>query len=82
MMQTNSYEAEVIMRMSVEERLREAEAGRLARQAQGGRPGWLIRQGLGFLYRLGRMLIALGQRLQQSRPRPPGVLGSENGARV
>lgn len=82
MMQMNSCEAEVIMRMSVEERLHEAEAGRLARQARGARQGWLLRQGVRFLYRLGRTLIALGQRLQQSRPGPPGPLGSENGARA
>jgi hypothetical protein len=81
MVQMNSYEAQAMMRMSVEERLREAEVRRLVRLVQGDRPGWLMRQGLALLYGLGRMLIAVGQCLQQSASAPTGALGSEKGAR-
>ena len=80
MMQMSSYEAQLMVRMFVEERHREADMQRL-RQVQSRRPGWLWLQALPFLHWLGRMLIAVGQRLQQSASAPTGALGSEKRAR-
>jgi hypothetical protein len=81
MMHTNSYEAQLIVRIFVEERRREADGQRLLRQVQSDHPGWLLLQGLRSLHWLGCMLIALGQCLQQSASVPTGALGSEKGAR-
>ena len=81
MMQTSSYEAQVMARILIEERRREADRQRLLRQAHGTRPGWLLLQGLRFLHRLGCKLIALGHSLQRSASVPTGALGSENGTR-
>ena len=81
MMQMSSYEAQVMVRIWVEERHREADRQRLLRQVHSKSPGWLLTPGFRFLHRLGCILIALGHSLQQSASAPPGALGSENGAR-
>lgn len=82
MIQTSTYEAQLMMRMLVEERHREADRQRLLRQVKSDRPGGLSLQGLRFLHRLGCLLIALGQRLLQSASGPAGVLGSEERTRA
>ena len=76
MMQMSSYEAELMVRMFVEERHREADMQRL-RQVQSRRPGWLWLQALPLLHWLSCMLIAVGQCLQQSASVPTGAPGSE-----
>ena len=81
MMQMSSYEAQLMVRMFVEERHREADRQRLLRQVQSRRLGWLWLQALPFLHWLGCMLIAVGQFLQQSASVPTGALGSEKRAR-
>jgi hypothetical protein len=80
MMQTSSYEAQVMARILIEERRREADRQRLLRQVHNARPGWLLVQGLRFLHRLGCMLMTLGHSLQESASAPTGALGSEKGA--
>ena len=65
MVQGNDYAVKSLMDTMVEERLREAEARRLLRLAGLGRRGWLLRQGRRLLYQVGRVLVILGQRLQQ-----------------
>ena len=79
--QTSWYQAQLMVQILVEERRREADRQRLLRQVQSDPPGWLMRQGLALLYRLGCMLIALGQRLQPSASAPTGAPGSEKRAR-
>ena len=78
-MQMNSYEAQLMVRVFIEERQREADRQRLLRQVHSAHPGWFLAQGLRFLHRLGCMLVALGHSLQQSASAPTGALGSENG---
>jgi hypothetical protein len=81
MMQMSSYEAQLMVRMFVEERHREADIQRLLRQVQSRRPRWLLLQALRLLHWLGCMLIVVGQCLQQSASVSAGALGSEKGAR-
>lgn len=81
MMQMNSHVAQLMVRVFMQERQREADRQRLLRQMHSSPPGWLLTQGLRFLHRLGCILIALGQSLQQSASAPPGPVGPENGAR-
>lgn len=80
-MQMSSYEAQLMVRMFVEERHREADRQHLLRQVQRRRPRWLLLQALRFLHWLGCMFIAVGQCLQQSASVPTGALGSEKRAR-
>ncbi len=57
--------AEVLMERVVAERLREAENYRLLCEIRASRRNWLFRQCCWLLVGFGRLLVALGQRLQQ-----------------
>ena len=57
--------AEALIDLRVEEMRREAETRRLIRQARGRRPGWGAQPICWLLGHLGRLLVALGRRLQQ-----------------
>jgi hypothetical protein len=57
--------AKALTDLRVEERLREAEMRRLVRQARGRRQGWGTQPICWLLGHLGRLLVALGRRLQQ-----------------
>jgi hypothetical protein len=61
----NPYLAERIMEMRVAEALRQAEIRRLLHAAGVDTRGWASRQACWLLARLGRLLVALGHRLQQ-----------------
>ena len=65
MVHGDPYLFKALMDMKVEETLREAETRRMLRQASIDRRGWLLRQGCGLLCRVGRLLVILGQRLQE-----------------
>jgi len=66
-----AFFAQRLMEMRVEEALRAAELHRLLREAGIQRQGWLSRPGCWLLYQLGRLLVALGQRLQKRFQVPP-----------
>jgi hypothetical protein len=65
MLHLDLYAADELMETVVAERLAEAEGHRLLRQAQAGRRGRLYRQGACLLAQVGRLLVALGRRLEQ-----------------
>jgi hypothetical protein len=64
MMGMELYVAESIMEIRVRETLRDAEERRLLRRARLVRRGWFYRQRCWLLCQLGRLLIALGQRVR------------------
>ena len=80
-MQMSCYEAQLMVRVFVEERRSEAARQGLLRQVKRDRPRWLVWQGLALRHRLGCTLIDLGQRLQRPAIQQTGVLGSEERAR-
>jgi hypothetical protein len=57
--------AEARREMRDEAALRLARSQTLLRQAGVQQPGWLARQGCGLVCRLGRLLVALGSRLER-----------------
>jgi hypothetical protein len=57
--------AKALTDLRVEEMRREAEMHRLIRQARGRRAGWGTQPICWLLGQLGRLLVALGRRLQQ-----------------
>jgi hypothetical protein len=59
------FTAQLLMEMRVEERLRRAEIDRQVREAGVRRRGWLSRQGCWLLCQVGRLLVAVGARLQE-----------------
>ena len=74
------YLAKVLMDMNVQEVARRRERRRLLREAGVHKRGWLSRQGCWLLCQLGRLLVALGQQLEQYGQ--PGILlleGQVNG---
>lgn len=66
-----AFFAQRLIELRVEEALRAAERNRLLREAGIQRQGWLSRQGCWLLCQLGRLLVALGQRLQKRFQVPP-----------
>ena len=76
MVYVNPYLFKMMMDMKVEETLREAETRRLLRQAGIDRRGWLLRQGCWLLCGVGRLMVILGQRLQQYGASQPVTLES------
>ena len=66
----------VLMDIKVEETLREAETRRLLHEAGIDGRGWLLRQGCWLLCQVGRLLVNLGQRLQQYDASQPVSLES------
>lgn len=67
---TDFYLNERMMAQRVEEEHRQAEARRLAREAQAGRAGWLSQQRCRALCQLGQFFVSLGQRLLQDASLP------------
>jgi hypothetical protein len=68
---SDQYLTERLMRECVEEALQTAEMNRWVREAGLQRQGWLSRTGCWLLCRLGRLLEAWGQRLQERYQLPP-----------
>lgn len=75
---TNYYLAQQMMKVHTEEVLRRAEIRRLLREAGIDQRGWLSRQVHWLSCQLGRLLVALGQRLQ--RIESPQTLCPEGGS--
>ena len=62
---TNHFLIAQMVDMRLEEELRQAETRRLLREAGIDRRGWLARPGCWLLCQVGRLLVALGRRLEQ-----------------
>jgi hypothetical protein len=70
------YIAERSMERHAEEAARHSEFRRMLREANIERRGWLSRQGCWLLCQIGRLLVAVGHRLEQSgMPQPLPVEG-------
>jgi hypothetical protein len=66
----DSYSAERLMDLRVQEERRQAELRRLLSEAQAGRAGWLSQQRCRALCQLGRVFVSVGQRLLQAASPP------------
>jgi len=62
---TNHFLIAQMVDMRLEEELCQAETRRLLREAGIDRRGWLARPGCWLLCQVGRLLVALGRRLEQ-----------------
>jgi len=74
------YVAESMMFQRAEERVGEAESRALVRQLSAGQQGAMSRSGCRLLCQLGRLLEALGQRMQRYALRQFPALGGHAGA--